>query len=231
MIDAAPDGEMPEAYRTGRGRFMGIDLHLQPGVLVPRAETELLGWAAVRFLENSGGTARSVRVIDVCCGSGNLACGIAQALPNAQVWAIDLTDPCVEVTRRNVAEQGLDDRVRVLQGDLFGPLVGQGLERNMDAVVCNPPYIPTRTLAGRTDLRHEPREAFDGGPFGLSILMRVLKEAHGFLVPGGGLFVEVGPREESHARQLVERVGLYENIEVNRDSDGVVRFVHGRKAL
>jgi release factor glutamine methyltransferase len=231
---AIPD-DMPEevaaAYRAGRTTFMGVTLRVAPGVLVPRPETELLGRAVLDYI----GTVRSnrpaqepVRIIDLCCGSGNLACGLAAAVPSAQAWAADLTDQCVELTRRNVQELGLQDRVRVFQGDLFAPLASEGLEGVTDVIVCNPPYIPTAMLATRDDLRHEPREAFDGGPYGLSVLMRVLREAPRYLRPGGGLFLEVGPREESQARDLLQRARNYENVEVIRDASGTVRCVHGR---
>jgi release factor glutamine methyltransferase len=225
-----PSSESLAAYQRGRHAFMGLDLHVAPGVLVPRAETELLGRAALRSLEAARAErpADPVRVIDVCCGSGNLACALAAALPSALVWATDLTGPCVELTRQNVREHNLEGRVRVLQGDLFAPLAGEGLEGRVDAVVCNPPYIPTRMLADRSDLRHEPREAFDGGPFGLSVLLRVLQEAPRFLRSGGRLFLELGPREERHALQMLERVRLYDDVELVRTATGVVHAVHAR---
>lgn len=224
--ESGPGCEVPAAYGRGRASFMGLDLFVTPGVLVPRPETELLARAAIDFLNTAG---ESVRVVDVCCGSGNLACAVAAAVPAAEVWATDLTDPCVELTRRNVRELGLGDRVRVFQGDLFAPLAGEGLDGRVDAVLCNPPYIPTKLLADRTDLRHEPREAFDGGPFGLSVLMRVLQEAPRLLRPGGRLFVEVGPREERHAVQLVERSRAYSDLVLLRTADGTVHAVHARR--
>lgn len=220
--------EVPAAYGRGRASFMGLDLLVAPGVLVPRPETELLARAAITFL-NTIPAGESVRVVDVCCGSGNLACAVAAAVPAADVWATDLTDPCVDLTRRNVRELGLGDRVRVFQGDLYAPLAGEGLDGQADAVTCNPPYIPTKLLDDRADLRAEPREAFDGGPFGLSILIRVLQEAPRLLRPGGRLFVEVGPREERHAVQLVERSRAYTDLVLLRTADGTIHAVHARR--
>src|SRR5690606_12196786 len=113
---------------------------------VPREETELLGRTAVEAI---AALHRDVpRVVDMCCGSGNLACGIAHAIPAARVWATDLTDGCVTLARGNVARLSLNNRIEVRQGDLFAGLDGLGLEGSMDAVVCNPPYISGRRLAG-----------------------------------------------------------------------------------
>jgi release factor glutamine methyltransferase len=212
---------------------MGVVLRITPGVLVPRSETERLGRAVAGFLQvvcRERPPEEPVRVIDVCCGSGNLTCALAAGLPSALVWATDLTDQCVTLTRRNVEELHLRDRVRVFQGDLFSPLAGQGLEGLVDAVVCNPPYLPDHVLAARPDLRHEPREAFAGGPYGVSIIMRVLREALPFLRPGGRLFIEVGPREEHHAIGLFKRFTGYDEIGVIPGETGKVVAAHGRKS-
>jgi release factor glutamine methyltransferase len=233
---AGPGGRPPEAlvaYRRGHVMFMAVRVQVSLGVLVPRSHTELWGQAVLRFLAAEQVGRRPdepVRLIDMCCGSGNLACALAVAIPPAVVWASDLTDQCVALTRQNVEALGLRDRVRVFQGDLFAPLAGESLEGLADAVVCNPPYIPNHLLAARDDLRHEPREAFAGGPYGVSLITRVLREAPAFLRPGGRLFLEVGPRDDRHALGLFARFGCYDDVAVIRDHDGVVIAVHGRKA-
>lgn len=234
LVDDGPDGERNEAltaYRAGTMTFMGIVIRVAQDVLVPRPETELLGNAALAFIDQIAGSkppSEPLRVIDVCCGSGNLACGLAAARPSLQVWATDLTDSCVELARRNANELNLQERIRIVQGDLFGSLPDAELEGKTDLIVCNPPYIPSSLLAARTDLRHEPQAAFDGGPYGLSLLMRVVKEAPRYLRPGGGLFLEVGPREEPHAIGLLSRSRMYDSIDVIRDSAGVIWSVSGR---
>src|SRR5262245_26635112 len=165
---AAVDGfDVTRRLVEGRQKFLGIDLLCGPGALVPRLETELLGTAAIEL----GKSLEEPHVIDMCCGAGNLACAIASHLPSSRVWASDLTDGCVEWTRRNVTALHLASRVAVVQGDLFAGLAGQSLEHSIDIIVCNPPYISSSRLAGDRAalLQHEPREAFDGGPYGLSI--------------------------------------------------------------
>ena len=204
-------------------RFMEVDLLVERGVLLPRAETELLGATALEVVSNQS------RIIDMCCGSGNLACALATHLPGARIWASDLTDACVALARRNAAHVGATDRVRVVQGDLFAGL--QGLEGTIDAVVCNPPYISHAKLAGDRAvlLENEPREAFDGGPYGLSIHQRVVKEALPFLKPGGHLLFEIGLGQERQVKLLLERTRAYEAPRTVANAAGEVRVVSARK--
>jgi release factor glutamine methyltransferase len=215
-----------EAYRSGRAPFMGLTLIVAPGALVPREETELLGRAALDVV----GALAAPRVIDMCCGCGNLACALAWHAAGAEVWAADLTSDCVGIARRNVAALGLEQRVHVRQGDLFSGLAGLGLEGTIDAVMCNPPYISTSRLAGdRAELlAHEPRAAFDGGPYGLDIHRRMLREAPAFLRPGGTLLFEIGLGQGRQVKTLFERAGSYEDIRLLADAAGETRVVLGR---
>lgn len=221
----------PLAYVIGREAFMGVDLIVGQGALAPREETELLGNTALDAIRSAGSTAP--KVIDMCCGSGNLACAIAHYLPSARVWASDLTDGCIAVTRRNVEHVGVADRVVVGQGDLFAGLAGLGLEGSIDVIVCNPPYISQSKLA--TDraelLEHEPREAFDGGPYGLSIQQRVVRDALPFLRPGGILLFEIGLGQSRQVKMLFDRTKAYEDIRLVANTAGEVRVVAGRKSI
>lgn len=218
-----------EVYRAGRIAFMGVELAVAPGALIPREETELLGRTAIEIIRQSAG--RQARVIDMCCGSGNLACAIAHQVPQAEIWASDLTDGCVEVARRNVERLGLSGRVNVAQGDLFQGLAGVALEDTVDVIVCNPPYISVKRLEGERAglLEHEPREAFDGGPYGLSIHQRVVRDAPAFLRPGGTLLFEVGLGQDRQVAALFSRARIYEDIKVVSDASGNGRVVYGRR--
>ena len=216
-----------ERLAAGRQEFLGLELLCGEGALVPRPETELLGRTAIEKIRAAGAGAR---VIDMCCGAGNLGCAIAKHVPDARVWMSDLTDGCVHWTRRNVEHLGLGDRVTVAQGDLFAGFAGMGLEGTIDAVVCNPPYISSGRLAAdrATLLENEPREAFDGGPYGLTIHQRVLKEAQPFLKPGGWLLFEIGLGQDKQVKILFERARVYESITFVNDAAGAPRVVFAR---
>jgi release factor glutamine methyltransferase len=204
-------------------RFMEVELLVARGVLVPREETELLGNTALELLPGNA------RVIDMCCGSGNLACALASRLPHARVWASDLTDACVALARRNAVHTGVAERVTVVQGDLFSGL--KNLAGTIDAIVCNPPYISQAKLAGERAalLENEPREAFDGGPYGLSIHQRVVREALPLLKPGGSLLFEIGLGQERQVKVLFERTRAYEGLRTVANAAGAVRVVAARK--
>jgi release factor glutamine methyltransferase len=217
-----------EAYDRGRVGFMGLELLVGPGTLVPRAETELLGYAALGVLQQM--SRKTVRVIDMCCGAGNLACAIAHHAPHTLVWASDQAPRCVEIAARNVRLHGLSDRVSVHRGDLFAPLAGGGLEATIDLIVCNPPYISEKRLTG--DRAHllslEPREAFAAGPYGLSLHQRVIRDGPAFLRPGGYLMVEVGLGQDRQVELLFARTQAYEDVRVIHDERGDGRVVLGR---
>lgn len=219
----------PLDYVIGHKVFLGVNLIVAEGALAPREETELLGNTALDTIRSSGSA--MPKVIDMCCGSGNLGCAIAHHVPAVRVWASDLTDGCIAVTRRNVEHVGVSERVVVAQGDLFAGFAGLDLEGLIDVVVCNPPYISQGKLA--TDraelLEHEPREAFDGGPYGLSIQQRVVKEALPFLRPGGTLLFEIGLGQERQVKMLFDRSKEYEDIRLVANAAGEVRVVSGRK--
>ncbi len=214
---------------------MGVELLVAPGALVPREETELLGYAAVDALAAltlprvNGPRVSEPRVIDMCTGSGNLACGIATKVPSAQVWCSDLTTETVAVAVANVEKLGLSARVIVKQGDLFEALAG--LENTIDLVVCNPPYISTGKLEkdGRELLSHEPREAFDGGPYGLSIQQRVAIDAARFLKPDGLLMFEFGLGQERQLNAVLTRAKAYTDVRFVNNVDGAPRVAIAKR--
>ncbi|RVK38228.1 N5-glutamine methyltransferase family protein [Sinorhizobium meliloti] len=222
-LDGRTEGRAPRLVR-----FMGVDLELAPDVLVPREETELLGRNAAAILTERAGPAT---VIDMCCGSGNLALGIAEEVPLARVWGADLTDSTVALARRNVDRLSLGDRVIIRQGDLFAALAGEDLEGAIDMIVCNPPYISTSRLEGDSAhlLASEPREAFDGGPYGISIHQRLIREAVAFLKPGGWLLFEFGEGQDRQATALLARTKAYEAVTFAEDSAGKPRVALARR--
>ncbi len=204
-------------------RFLGVEIETGPGALIPRAETELLGATAIAKLRGGG-----TRFVDVCCGTSNLACAIATAIPQARGWALDLTDGCVALARANVTRLGLAERIAVLQGDLVAPLDGVTA---LDLIVCNPPYISTSKLATRDDLADEPREAFDGGPYGVTIHQRVAREAIPLLRPGGWLVFEFGVGQDRQLELVLRRTKAYDQIDVISTDVGIPRVIAARKQL
>jgi len=229
----APEA-IDEALRAGRQVFMGVTLEVGAGALVPRAETELLGRTAARLLAEMTPPAEraELTVIDMCCGSGNLACALAAGDARLRVLAADVTDACVTLARRNVDTLGLAGRVGLYQGDLFAALaeVG-GLTGAVDMVVANPPYISTARLGKDRAalLAREPIEAFDGGPYGISVHQRLVREAIDFLRPGGWLLFEIGIGQERQVKLLFDRARSYAGLEFVADGAGRPRVAVARR--
>ncbi len=220
---------VPLGQIIGRQQFLGVDLMVGHNVLSPREETEILGREALAFLRelDAARPGGELRIIDMGCGSGNLACALAVAMPRLRVWASDISADCAELTRTNVARLSLQDRVQVFVGDLFAPLADLDLANSIDMVVMNPPYIPSTSLEkGRAELlRHEPREAFDGGPYGISILGRLIEESPPFLKTGGALLFEFGVAQERMIKAVVSRKGFYTRSRMALDSQGRPRVM------
>lgn len=205
--------------------FLGLELEVSGEVLRPRSETELLARQAIGLLATMTG---SPFALDMCCGSGNLALALASRIPMATVWACDLTDDCVEATRRNIERHNLTQQVRVAQGDLFAALDNGDIAGQVDLVVANPPYISTRRLT-EGDRAHllecEPREAFDGGPYGVGLHQRLIAEALVWLKPGGWLAMEFGLGQERQIAALFKRARRYGEPVWHSDEAGSKRVV------
>ncbi|MDE2402855.1 MAG: peptide chain release factor N(5)-glutamine methyltransferase [Burkholderiales bacterium] len=222
----------PLAHLTGRQQFMSMELLAGPQALIPRCETELLATAAVaklRHLADGQGRGRVIAV-DVCTGSGNLALALAHFEPRAQVFAADLCEDAVALAQRNVAHLGYQDRVTVRAGDLLAPFDGPDFHGQVDLLVCNPPYISSGKLETMPAeiMTFEPRLAFDGGPFGIRILQRLMRQAPCYLRPGGWLAFEVGLGQGPAVLQWLQKTGHYDVIETVPDAQGQTRAILAR---
>lgn len=223
---------VPLAHLTERQHFMGLELLAGTGALIPRHETELLGHAALAILRDRAAAQDEVTLIDACTGSGNLALALAHHEPRAQVFAADLSAEAVDLARRNARHLGLDGRVELRVGDLLAPFDEARFHGAVDLLVCNPPYISSpkvATMPGEIS-DHEPRLAFDGGPLGVRILQRLIRESPRYLKPGGWLAFEVG---HGQGPAVLKRLGAqhdFDRTDSTVDAAGEIRVVLGRRA-
>ncbi len=208
--------------------FLGVEMEIGQDVLVPREETELLGRAACEILRQRGNRGT---VVDMCCGAGNLACALATAFPETKILASDLTSGAVAAASANVVRLGLTNRITVRQGDLFAAIAPDLAKGEADLIVCNPPYISTGRLAAEKAylLAAEPREAFDGGPYGLSVHQRVIQEGLSFLKPDGWLAMEFGEGQHLQIATLFRRARGYEAPDFLCDGHAIPRVVRARR--
>lgn len=187
----------PAAYLVNKIYMRGLPFYVDERTIVPRSFIgELLDshFGGRDDLEGEsasllGDPAEVETVLDLCTGSGCLAVLAARTFPNAAIDAVDISRDALAVAARNIADYGLEDRVALHRGDLFGPLTG----RRYDLIISNPPYVDAEGMAALPqECRAEPKGAFDGGPDGLDIVRRILEQAKQHLTPQGGLLCEVG---------------------------------------
>jgi release factor glutamine methyltransferase len=165
----------PVAYLLGRTYFYGLELEVNPSVLIPRPETELLVEQAVAALKADGIAAP--KILDMCTGSGAIAIALASACPEAEITAMDISPEALDVARRNAEKQGVSKRIFFTKSDLFEWFRQGKWGGYFDMIVANPPYISSTFLTHLDpDLRYEPSLALDGGLDGLQILLPLVKE-------------------------------------------------------
>lgn len=215
---------MPLQYVTGEMPFRHLVVHIEPGVFIPRPETEVLVDAV---LEGIAGV-REPLVVDLCTGSGCIAASVAHERTDARVWSVDVSERSVAAACRNALHAGVGDRVQVCHGDLFDPLP-EALAGTVDFIASNPPYVPTADLPDLPPevLGFEPREALDGGPDGLDVFRRIIAEAWEWLTPGGGIAVELDSGRVGTAAELLAQ--RYEGVKVRQDLTGRDRIVQATK--
>jgi release factor glutamine methyltransferase len=223
---------VPLAHLTGFQRFMGLELIAGPQALIPRVETALLGNAALSRVRAAADARGQALVIDVCTGSGNLAVALAHAEPRATVHAADLSEEAVLLARRNITHLGLGGRVQAHCGDFLMPFASDAFLGQVDVLVCNPPYISSGKVKAMPDeiSGHEPQLAFDGGPFGIRMLQRLMKEAPAFLRPGGWLAFEVGLGQGPAVLQWLGKMSEFARVETQADAEGQIRVVQALRA-
>jgi len=212
----------PVQHLLGYEEFRGLRIVVTPDVLIPRPETEGLVERALELLADRAGAI----VADIGTGSGAIACALASARADLEVLAVDRSLGALSVASENVRGLGLAARVRLLAGDLFGPLGSLG--GSLDMIVANPPYLPSGiipTLPVEVE-RFEPHLALDGGPDGLRVLRRLVAEAPRFLRPGAWLVTEIGEEQAGPLASLMAAEG-FSRIGARRDLRGVERYIEG----
>jgi len=218
----------PVAYLVGRTEFYSIELEVDAHCLIPRPETELLVQKAIEFLRTREGMQH---VCDLCTGSGCIAVAIAKNFPEARVTATDISDAALAVAAHNVEKYGLGERVQLLCGDLFEPLVPHLDVTQWDLIVCNPPYVSAAEYEAlaKNVKDYEPELALRAGDDGLDIYRRINAQIDQYLKPNGTLLLEIGYAQGPAVRELLEATELFAEIVVEKDTNNNDRIVTARR--
>ena len=241
---------IPLAQILGRQSFYGLDFFVNEDVLIPRADTECLvdlvledyadlaKQAGKTYAEKQNsehvsnkheddveivGSDSSLRILDLCTGSGCIGISVAKHLPYQELLLVDLSEKALAVARKN-AEMHLGGNVRLLQSDLLTEVQ----EKRFSLLLSNPPYIVSRVIPGleREVSEYEPKMALDGGEDGLIFYRRIAKEAKKVLLPGARLYLEIGYDQGESVKDIFQKEG-YEAVEVFPDLSGNPRVVRG----
>ena len=232
----------PTAYILGHREFMDLDLIVNEDVLIPRPETEVLVETVIDHLNDIGTRSKEqgaseavmkreldprlltldpknpltldpIRIADIGTGSGAIAISLAKSFPNAAVEAVDISEEAINIAKLNADRYGL--QITFHLGDLLSPLS----DNKYNAIVSNPPYIPSQIIDGlQAEVKeYEPRTALDGGNDGLDFYRRLIVEVPKLLTENGFLAVEIGFDQAASVKSLIEDTGLYGDVEVIKD--------------
>ena len=203
---------VPLAYILGYREFYGINVMVTPDVLIPRPETEGMVEHTL-FMALMGMETRELSIADVGTGSGAIAVNLAIHLPAARIYAMDVSEPALDVAAYNIRGHAVHDRVRLGHGDLLEPLV-----ESVDLIVANLPYIPTERIPTlQPEVQREPQVALDGGDDGLDLVRRLLEQAPTKLNSPGIILLELDPEQFPAAKALA--LQQFPDAEITAEQD------------
>jgi len=218
----------PLQYLLGHQEFWSVDLEVDPRVLIPRPETEVLVEEALSILSTFSG--RVPRVLDIGTGSGAIVIALTKEVRAILAVATDISHEALQVARENARKVGVSQRIHFVRGDLlrpFRPLTG-GV---FDLILSNPPYVCRSDIEKLTaEVRdHEPRLALDGGEDGLDFYRQISRQVPSHLREGGWLLVEMGQGQGAKISSLLEQSGSFRGPEFVRDLSGIERVIKVQK--
>jgi len=226
----------PVSYLTGKTEFYSLDHDISPDCLIPRPETELLVERAIEFLRDRPGVQF---VCDLCTGCGCIAVAIAKNFPDARIIATDISAPALAIAEKNTEKYNLKDKITLLCGDLFEPVIPQldvekpvpDSDRGFDLIVCNPPYVsaPEYEKLEKNVKDYEPKLALYAGRDGLDIYIRLIEKVDDFLKTDAALILEIGYAQGPAVTKLLEKTGIFKEIKIEKDAHNNDRIALAKK--
>lgn len=212
----------PLQYITGKQEFYGLEFEVEPGVLIPRPETEILVERAIEFLANLS----KPRFCEIGLGSGCISASILANVPDATAVGLEISPEAIVVAERNLRRTGVASRLEIRRSDVFSALAGY---ERFDAVVSNPPYVPLDDIAGlQAEVRdHEPLASLTDGADGLTIVRRIVTDAPQHLESNGLLLVEIGFSQSATVAAMLDQT-IWGEPEFLDDLQGIPRILCAR---
>lgn len=206
----------PIAHITGEQEFLGHIFIVDKNVLIPRPETEGLVEQTLKLLRAKTPN----RILDLCTGSGCIACSLSLLYKTAEVVASDVSQKSLDTATQNAENLNVADRIKFIKSNLFTKLDGK-----FDLIISNPPYIPSKDISKlQKEVLQEPRKALDGGKDGILYIKKIIKEAPKFLNSEGMLAMEIGYKQSESVAKLFNKKKWKEAV-VKKDIFGVERYI------
>ena len=215
---------VPLAYILGFQNFMGLDIAVTPAVLIPRPETEELVEEAQKQLKSLGRP--SPVVLEIGTGSACVAVALAKMLPDATIYATEISPAALSLALKNAEAHGVSRRIRFVKEDLFKP--ASQTSGWADLLISNPPYIRTGEIKKLSaEVQNEPVLALDGGKDGLDALRAIISDAPRLLKPGGWLVLEIDAEQGAEVLKILKSRGFL-GAAVRKDAQGLDRIAEGK---
>lgn len=213
----------PIQYIVGRTEFYSLEILVCRDCLIPRPETEQLVERAIDFLRGRVG---EQKVLELCTGSGCISTAIAKNHSNCSIVATDICEEALSTAEKNIEKHDLTDRVKLLKGDLYEPLIPEFEGEQFDLIVSNPPYVSDEEYENldKNVRDFEPSKALKSGEQGLDVLRPLIQGAPTYLKGSGGILLEVGYRQGGLVRGILAE-NKFENVKIYKDFGNLDRII------
>ena len=214
----------PICYLTGHAQFYSMEFEVDKSTLIPRPETEMLVEKAIDHLRKRSG---NDHILDLCTGSGCIAAAIGKNYSDCEIVATDISQDALEIAQKNIEKYELTERINLLCGDLYEPIISELDGKKFDIITTNPPYITESEYESldKNVRDYEPKHALIAGVDGLDIYKRIIEDVDKFLSSDGILLMEIGYRQGDAIRELLEKSGCFEEIKIDKDFSNNDRVV------
>lgn len=214
----------PLQYIIGSVDFMGLELKVEPGVFIPRPETELLVEKVIEIVRGSESRSRGSKILDLCTGCGAIAVALSRFAKGVDMTASDISDAAIGIAEKNIKSHNCDN-IKLVKSDLFDNLHTE----EFDIIVANPPYIQDEDFENlMPEVLYEPKISLHGGKEGLDIYRDILEEAPSFLKKNGYLLMEVGYNQaDALASELNPEI--YSCMGTTKDYNGIDRIIAAKR--
>ena len=222
---------VPLQYITRRVEFMSLEFVVDERVLIPRPETEILVETVLKKAQGNEFSDKSIIIMEIGTGSGNIAVSLAKNLNKAEIYTNDISLDALTLAKTNVQRHDVVDKVHLLHGDFFVIFCNYVKKKHVDFIVSNPPYVSEyewNNLEPEVK-EHEPWQALVGGKDGLHYYRQIIKDAGDWLRPGGYLVIEIGEEQANAIIKLMRNEEHYGEIEIIKDLQGKERIISAKR--